>query len=447
MTANSLPNSQGDRHLLKSKDKRLKLQNTQEKMYGFLLRIVKSWQPDEVLRVFKRSFIDCLNSEVSKSSLGIYIVLLEHGEEEFRHTIKRCCYILINNWESTRRHQYIQELVELFVNLKLKINPNTPNKLRLARTWLDNFARSTDYEELKLFAYRSEEVKGHWVNRYSSYLLFAQSINENNSQEQKEAARKLSRVLKDKFKFELAMYIARSQLNFSSSTSISRHHNPSSLGDNVIRLIKAIVVKKGAFSYDNIASIFLKQTQNELFHDFKKSLLKYLIFSVQQEKFTNTLQQQLSEKLNLWKVEYDDKLISKEILLRICNRTIDFLTTENGREPSNLFVMLLSQGNPLTLVVVLLKLILISNHSRSHLEMRIANLIRYYDQYLESDCTWFIHFIEIFNITFAIYAENVEYNLINMKEDNMQLHIDYNLDNYDLDDYRVFSQLKTSKEV
>jgi hypothetical protein len=436
MTANSLSNVQGDRYLLKLKDKRLKLQKTQEKMYSFLLRIVKSWQPDEVLKVFKRSFIDCLNSETSKSSLGIYIVLLEHNEEEFRHTIKRCCYILINNWESTRKHKYIRELVELFVNLKLKINPNTPVKLRIARTWVDNFAKSTDYEELKLFAYRNEEVKGHWVNRYSSYLLFAQSLNDNSSQEEKEAAGKLYRVLKDKFKFELAMYIARSQLDVSSFANTSRHRNPSSLGDNVIRLIKAIVVKKGAFSYDNVASIFLKQTQNELFHDFKKSLLKYLIFSVQQQDFTNTLRQKLSEKLNPWKVEHDDKLINKDILLRVCNKTIDFLTTENGREPSKLFVMLLSQGNPLTLVVVLLKIILISNHSRSHLEMRIANLIRYYDQYLESECTWFIHFIEIFNITFAIYAENVEYNLIKMKEDNVEL-----------DDYRVFSQLKTIKEV
>ncbi|NJL63640.1 MAG: hypothetical protein HC903_19625 [Methylacidiphilales bacterium] len=445
MTVNSLSNSQGDRHLLKSKDKRLKLQNTQEQLYSFLLRIVKSWQPDEVLRVFKRSFFDCLSLEASKSSLGIYIVLLEHSEEEFRHTIKRCCYILINNWESTRRHKYIRDLVELFANFKLKTNPHTPSKLRLAKTWLDNFTRSTDFEELKLFAYRNEEVKGHWVNRYSSYLLFAQSLNENNSQEQKEAARKLSRVLKDKFKFELAMYIARSQLDFSSSSSVARHRNPSSLGDNVIRLIKAIVVKKGAFSYANIANIFLQQTQNELFHDFKNSLLKYLIFSVQQQEFTNILQQQLSEKLNLWKAEYNDRVISKEILLRVCNRTIDFLTTENGREPSNLFVMLLSQGHPLTLVIVLLKIILISNHSRSHLEMRIANLISYYDQYLESECTWFIHFIEIFNITFAIYAENVEYNLIKMKEDNkdnIELHLNYNLD-----DYRVFSQLKTSKEV
>jgi hypothetical protein len=436
MTANSLSNVQGDRHLLKLKDKRLKLQKTQEKMYSFLLRIVKSWQPDEVLKVFKRSFIDCLNSEASKYSLGIYIVLLEHNEEEFRHTIKRCCYILINNWESTRKHKYIRELVELFVNLKLKINPNTPVKLRIARTWVDNFAKSTDYEELKLFAYRNEEVKGHWVNRYSSYLLFAQSLNDNSSQEEKEAARKLYRVLKDKFKFELAMYLARSQLDVSNFANISRHQNPSSLGDNVIRLIKAIVVKKGDFSYENVASIFLKQTQNELFHDFKKSLLKYLIFSVQQQDFTNTLQQKLSGKLNSWKVEHDDKLMTKDILLRVCNKTIDFLTTENGREPSKLFVMLLSQGNPLTLVVVLLKIIFISNHSRSHLEMRIANLISYYNRYLESECSWFINFIEIFNITFAIYAENVEYNLIKMKEDNLEL-----------DDYRVFSQLKTSKKV
>ncbi|BAZ39703.1 hypothetical protein NIES4101_56570 [Calothrix sp. NIES-4101] len=445
MTANSLLNSQGDRHLLKSKDKRLKLQYTQERMYGFLLKIVKNWQPDEVLRVFKRSFIDCLNSDASKYSLGIYIVLLEHGEEEFRHTIKRCCYILINNWETTRRHKYIQDLVELFTNLKFSFNPNTSGKLKKARTWINNFVQSEDYQELQLFAYRNEDVKGHWTNRYSSYLLLAQSLNDNNSKEQKEAARKLSRALKDKFKFELAMYIARSQLQVNNSVNVHRYRNPSSLGDNAIRLIKAIVVKKGNFSYDNIANIFLKQTQHDIFHDFKQSLLKYLIFSVQQQEFTDTLQKQLAEKLNSWKVEYDDSPVNKDLVLRICNRTIDFLTTENGREPSSLFVMLLSQGHPLTLVIVLLKIILISTHSRSHLEMRIANLIRYYEQYLESECIWFIHFIEIFNITFAIYAENIEYNLIKMKEDEIESPMNY-VDKSCLDDYRVFSQLKTFKE-
>jgi hypothetical protein len=444
MTTNSLPNALDNQHLSKPKDKRLKLQNTQEKMYNFLLRIVKSWQPEEVLRVFKRTFVDCLNSD-SKSSLGIYIVLLDNDEQDFRHTIKRCCYILINNWETTRRHKYIQELVALFANYNSKITPNTSSRIKTCKNWLENFVNSTDYQELKLFAYRNneEQTKQHWVHRYSSYLLFAQSVNEKNPKEQKEAARKLSKVLKDKYKFDLAMYIARSQSQYpnststnSTSTSAARYRNPSILGDNVLRLIKTIVVKKGVFSYENIAHIFIKQTQNQAMKNFKVSLEKYLIFSVQQPEILEILRLQLLEKLEVWKPEYSEQTINKHFLLRLCNRVIDCLTTENGSEPSSLFVMLLSQGHPLTLVIVLLKIILISPHSRSHLEIKIAELIRYYDKYPEEECQWFINFIEIFNITFAIYAENVEYNLIKMEEDEQLPSQE------DLDSYRVFSQVK-----
>jgi hypothetical protein len=443
MTTNSLPKDRDNQHLPKPKDKRLKLQNTQEKMYNFLLKIVKSWQPEEVLRVFKRTFVDCLTSD-SKSSLGIYIVLLEHDEQDFRHTIKRCCYILINNWETTRRQKYIQELVALFANYKSILTPHTSSRVKTAKTWLENFVNSTDYQELKLFAYRNneEQTKQHWVHRYSSYLLFAQSVDEKNPKEQKEAARKLSKTLKDKYKFDLAMYIARSQSQYPTPTStnststIARFRNPTILGDNVLRLIKTIVVKKGVFSYENIAHIFIKQTQNQAIKDFKVSLEKYLIFSVQQPEIVEILRHQLLEKLELWKPEYSEQTINKHFLLRLCNRVIDCLTTENASEPSPLFVMLLSQGHPLTLVVVLLKIILISPNSRSHLEIKMADLIRYYDQYPEEECQWVINFIEIFNITFAIYAENVEYNLIKMEE-HEQLPTQE-----DLDSYRVFSQVK-----
>jgi hypothetical protein len=236
------------------------------------------------------------------------------------------------------------------------------------------------------------------------------------------------------------MYIARSQSQTSVPTSsiTTRYRNPSLLGDNVLRLIKTIVLKKGVFSYDNIANIFIKQVQNQNFKDFKISLQKYLIFSVQQQDFVETLRQQLADKLDLWKQEYNERLINKDFILRTCNRVIDCLTTENGREPSTLFIMLLSQGHPLTLVIVLLKIILVSKNSRNHLDMRIADLIRYYDKYPEEECKWVINFIEIFNITFAIYAENVEYNLIMMEQEQ---EINQN-QNSDLDAYRVFSQLK-----
>jgi ribosome-associated translation inhibitor RaiA len=106
---------------------------------------------------------------------------------------------------------------------------------------------------------------------------------------------------------------------------------------------------------------------------------------------------------------------------------------------------LLSQGNPMTLVVMLLKLMLVSKNSRTHLEARIADLLRYYQEIPEQDCRWVVNFLEIFNVTFTIYGDNVQYNLIRMKEEHRECDsiVQDTVDEVNLDSYRVFSQLRS----
>ncbi|MEH2419220.1 hypothetical protein [Nostoc sp.] len=438
MTANSLLISQEYLHFVTSKSRQPNLQIAQEEVYSFFVKIVKQLPPDDVLREFKALFIDGLDSQYYPSIPGIYSIFLDDQEQEFCNTLKRCSYIIINNWTSNRKDKYIQELVNLFANENMKVKTNNFPAINICKSWLENFITSKDYEELKLFAGKHEELsKSHWANRYSSYLLVDQSINENNPREQQEAARKLSKQIKDKFKFELAMYIARSQSAVSSTT---RYTNPSLLGDNVLHLIKSIVLRKGVFSHENIANIFIKQTQEQTLEEFKISIEKYLFFSVDNQKVVETWRRQFAENLFLWKKDYSQEIITKELLLRTCNRVIDCLTTENGKEPSSLFILLLAPGHSLTLVIILLKTILICRNSRRHLEIRIAHLIRYYEKYPKDECKWVINFMEIFNITFAIYAENVEYNLIKMEEDTS------NDPELNLDGYRVFSQIKVDRQ-
>ncbi len=440
MIVDSLPNIQVRKHLLDLNLRGLDVQVAQEKVYNFFIEMVQNHEPEDVLQEFKKLFIDCLSNTSSDYDLGIYQIFVGGNEPEFRHTLKRTCYILINNWENRRKYQYVQRLIDLFTEYTPKISSTNSRKIKIFVSWLTSFINGKDYQELKLFAIRHEDQnKLHWTNRYSSYLLLAQSTDKNNSKEQQQAAKRLSKQLKNKFKFELAMYIARSQ---SSIPRDNRYQNPSTLGDEVLRLIKVIVVRKGVFSYENIANIFLKQTRDQRLKEFKENLLKYLIYSVGQQQFIETLSQQLSEKLLVWKADYNESTIDKNLLLRTCNKVVDCLTSEDGKIPSHLFILLLSQGNPLTLVIVLLKIVLISKHSRRHLEMRIANLINYYDTYPEEECQWVINFIEMFNITFAIYAENVEYNLIKMQD---QSNIDESEIN--LDTYRIFSQLKLRRKV
>jgi hypothetical protein len=410
-------------------------QQAQEMIYRFLLELVRQQPPAKVLLEFKQLFVD-YNSSADNETVfkAISELIFSNNEKEFRQTLKRSCYILINNWDITRNYSSIKELVDLFAKYKVNKKTLSPTLNRL-RTWLAHFVNSQDYQDLKLFIakYGYPDVD-HWSNRYTSYLLVPQYTNHDNPVEQREAARALSQKLKDKFKFELAMYTARSQ---SPIAKDQIPKNPTGLGDEVLRFVKMIVAKRGSFSYVNLANIFLEQTRGINYKSFKSCLRKYLIFSVANKDFVEVLKQQLSQRLNRLYEGYHEKQLDEALLLRTCNRVIDYLTTEDDREPSELFILLLSQGNPLTLVIVLLKIILICPNSRIHLEARIAKLIRYYVDCPEDECRWVINFFEVFRITFAIHADNVQYNLIRMNK----THSD-NESEETLDDCRVFSQLR-----
>lgn len=438
MVGNKLTERRQPQLMVKPKRFQRDIARAQETIYNFLLEIVKTWSPDAVLAEFRHLFINH-NDTISSNTLpALYEIVFANEEVEFRNTIKRSCYILINNWDISRSHKSIQQLIQIFSDPILDKPTMSPTLKRL-RAWLKNFLVSEDFQELKLFATRYEErEKIHWSERYVSYLLVPQYIDLNNPIEQREAAKTLSRRLKEKFKYDLALYTAHSQ---SPAVEQKLPKNPTLLGDEGLRLIKMIVARRGMFSYTSLANIFINQTQNLSYQDFKKSLQKYLIFSEENHEFVETLKVQLAEKLDSLYVAHHDRPIDDALLLRTSNKVIDYLTTEDHHEPSSLFILLLSQGNPLTLVVVLLKIILICRYARTHLDARIAELIQFYKEFPQDECQWVVSFFEIFNITLTIYAENIEYNLVNMGGKDLERV------KADLGAYRIFSQLKSANAL
>lgn len=431
MIRDVLPNSHQAEIITNLNSTERTIARSQEVIYSFLLSIVNSWPPEAVLQEFKSLFVYYETNVTNASAVkALSDIIFDKNEEEFKNTLKRSCYILINNWDSSRHFRHIGELVELFLEFKINKRTLSPT-LSLVRLWLANFANSQDYQELQLFAARYDNTeKAHWSHSYTSYLLVPQYVDIKNPIEQREAARALSQQLKDKFKFELAMFTARSQ---SAMCGEKIPRNPTHLGDEVLRLIKTMVARKGQFNYANLASIFIKQTEQMIYKDFKQSLKKYLLFYIQNQYHAEVLEQKLSENLETLYEDYHEEIIDSALLLRTCNRMIEYLTTEDKKEPSQLFVVLMSHGNPLTLVVVLLKIILICRNARTHLESRIAELIQYYIDYPEEECKWIINFLDVFNIAFAVHADNVRYNLIKVrgKELNQQEI---------LGTYRIFSQ-------
>lgn len=382
----------------------------QQQIYDDLLEAVRKLPADEALAEFEAVFFGHGGSLDADASSFLYTVLFADNEAEFRNTLKRACYIFINNWDLARQGDGLHMLLELFQQPSLT-KSTLSRSLKRLRKWLTNFAASQDFEVLQLFASQRTRARqpNSWSTRYLSYQLIAQYTNENNSLEQREAARALSRQIKDRYKHDLAMYTAFSQ---SSSGLNYKYTNPTMLGDEVLRLVKAILVRRGQYSYRNVARLFQQQTHQSLYLDYKESLLEYLCFSISDPAFLILIETQLGKKLPLLYQEYANDIVDSSSNLRTCNRLIDYLTTENADMPSMLFARMLAQGNPLNIAVILLKIVLISPNSQLYLETRLANLITYYKQFTEAECQSIIQFLEICGVTFAIYSDNVEYNLV-----------------------------------
>ncbi|MEB3288709.1 MAG: hypothetical protein VKI82_02270 [Leptolyngbya sp.] len=393
------------------------LSQAQQILYNFLLDIVKYWPHEDVLIEFRNLFIHHTESSSQQAIPALQVILLTNQESDFRNTIKRCCYILVNNWEMARHYGAIQGLVDLFQDPVLQRRSHAPS-LRRLRTWLQGFTASPDYEELRLFAARFAEERTInspeiWTSRYTPYLLVPQYTNEGNPIEQRQAAKALSRRLKDKFKLDLALYTAHSQSGLPPRTTVQ---NPTALGESVLRLIKAIVAKRGQYTYHHLARLFLEQTKDVSYASFKTVLPKYMLFTAGGNPMIQRIQHHLQPRISALYPESNGQALDASLLLCTCNRLIDYLMTEDRQSPSPLFSLVLSQGNALTLAIMLLKVVLISRGSQIYLEVRIADLIRYYQQFPTAECQWVIHFLEVFRVAFAIYTENVEYNLVRVHE-------------------------------
>ena len=404
--------------------------SAKEEICQFFLKLVKVAAPELVLTEFENLFVNpsfLSNSEIDKA---LKLIVLSHNEPEFRNTLKRCIYILLNSWIYSREYEFAQSLIE-----KLSI-PHTSYSgsstfLRKLRHSMINFMKSQDYQEIKLFALKQDHQEPeNWKYRYTSYLLTPQYLNSDNCLEQRQAARRLSQQLQDKYKFDLAMYTTHSH---STSPRNDKIKNPTALGDEALRLIKTILAKKGFFNYVNLANIFLNQTQQVSYYEFKESLVNYLIFSLENTGLVESIKMHLTQKLDSLYQDQDHEKLRNGLTLRTCNRVIEYLTLDKDNKPSDMFVLIASQGNALTLSILILKLLLICPPSRTFLELCMSKLINYYGNHSKQDCQWVINFVEVSKIILTMYTENVKYNLVNMERENLpgQNRIDDN-------GYRIF---------
>jgi hypothetical protein len=161
------------------------------------------------------------------------------------------------------------------------------------------------------------------------------------------------------------------------------------------------------------------------------------LFSTENQGLAETIKSQLACQLNTFYPSYHEESWDSHLLLRTCKRLIESFTTVDQENPSLIFTLLISQEKVLTLAIILLRIVLICPQAHTHLEDCLAKLIQHYKSHTESKCQWLINFLEIIQITLTIYAEDVQYNLLNMSEYKREMAA-----KDEENAYRIFSQIK-----
>lgn len=409
------------------------LETHRQTIYKFFLKAIQTDPEEDVIEEFRRLFVFGDASGNTDLFEALYSIILSKDELFFRNTFKRCCYIFINHWFSSRKYKAIKRLVRLLDEIE-KLPPSLSQIISCLRSWIVNFIKSQEYQELKVFTALGRSEKFGWSQRYASYLLAPQYLDPQNPPEQREISRQLAKKLKFKFNLELAMYTAR----YDSPALVNRRSsNSTHLNDRIIPLIKLALYRNITDSYTRYHHLFERDAEKMSVLDFKHSLSEYLTFSCSDRAALEILNTQLFPRFQKLNEDQNCEILSFELFLKLCRWLVDLLTTENGREPSSIFILFNVQSNPLTLVLILLKLVLLCKYTRPHLEVAIARLIHLYNNLSKEECQWFISFLEIFQIIFAIYTENVHYNLVKVQDADVG-----DRGRVNLQAYRVFSQLK-----
>jgi hypothetical protein len=436
LTDKVLPAEPAAHAAAKISNSELSIYQAQDIIFKFFLHHIARSAPQLVWQEFKNLFIELIVPVDPKLVQAIHTVISFDSQLEFNNLFKRCCYILLNNWISHRQYQFAQDLIEIISDRTIGA-PDRGNSLKIIKTWLANFVNSPDGEEIKSFVSKYDSnLQTHWTSRYEPYLLVSRYLDANSSPEEREAAKIQSQQLKDKYKFELAMYTSRSQ---SAAFKSKTYHNPTLLGDETLRLIKIILVNRGSLSYPSLAKIFINQSQRVTYKQFKESLVKYLFYCTESNYYMDAIEQKTIGILASLNRENDREDLNSSLMFRTCNHLIKCLTVENSGEPSALFLIFFSHLNPLNLGILLLKIVLISPHSRTNLELYLARLVQHYQENSAVECQWLINFLEVCQISLTIYGENVQYNLVNMSANDREDRLIVDLNNC-----RVFSQQKKS---
>lgn len=376
-------------------------------------------QPDALLEQFRLIFASGLGGHALQVTQAMDNLLRSPWiEDEFRHILNRCSYILINHWLlSPKQRTYVMKLVKLLAQTAEE--SGQAQKARQLRRLLKKFTASEHFKSLERRAYAAQNNEDHYLrslihrypNLYPHYLLDVT----NSSLETTDHSSKSIRTLQEEREqqFELALW------QFQRGTSVTGQvfQNPTQLAE--LELRQSIAQFTGPVerdrSYRQLASEFLSVSDRcRTFKEVKHCLYDYVNDSFTAtgngsyaQRFTPWLEQQLrrSSPAN------DNHAPTDFLIRRTCSDLLDTLVADPSKAPKDhaQFINMVDNLGASFVVGLVVKIMLLAQRInqmvsvlRTSVSKRLANVFKHYESHQSQDLQWFVNCLDHWMVANAV---------------------------------------------
>lgn len=408
-------------------------------LYNHLISCVQSETPAQLIERFRKLFIDGWGYPDPEIAAALNRMITSSlPADEFKNMLNRCCYILINRWQIHHKNpvavanllalfksngsqftsRRLQELVQIFVKSEEYLGLERLSQVfALEPTTNKNSSYQEEHSEVK-------RPLANLISRYP-YLYSHCLLTKGSSKENKQVILQLQNERQKQFEINLLQYatylvrrlkIERQVTSNQAIRSIQPITNPTLLSDRKLELaLKKFVGKvEDSCSYRELAQRFLSRTcSTQSYGRFKQHLYEYLIDSIEPEYGKHQFYDRLYKQLNNCFPDCDSQKVNSFLIEQTCIQLFNFLVESPHRPEYLFFIDLISNLGTLSTITLLLKIVLLSQQSRPHLEKRFSLLFNYYESQTITDIVWLVESLENLNVALIVNFGDIDLSFLN----------------------------------
>lgn len=392
----------------------------EQQLYRHWLNLSQLESPNQLVERFRLLFVEGSGYPEPEIEAAIERILSsDSGSAEFKFILNRCCYILINRW---LMHPRLQGAIPSLVDVFEAASGASGRSSQRLREHVRLFTRTDQYQTLRRLTdmlrqdtegMTQSRPLGSYIRRYP-YLYEHCLLAEDSIDDQRRTVRRIQVQAQRQFEVDLSQYITHRIVRSQPSDDSSIIKNPTLLSDHDLRLALNQFLCKvdGQHTQRDLAQHFLTYSRHTpSYRVFKDELFDYLSTAIASDYGKRQFYDRLYTQLQTTLPENDDQRPNEFLLLRTCSRLLNFLVVESPQQPSHfVFLDLITNIGTTFAVNLLLKIALLCQKVKPHLEKRFSILFNHYEAHTkESGIGWLIEALETLNVAFATNFGSVNF--------------------------------------